>query len=168
MPEVHWSRRAKAKLKIIDPAVRDQLRENAATTLHHMPPVVFPDDEGFEGEIMWHRGIAHESLYQQDDDDGPQNYFLFYLPWCLHPGAPHLGAPDECLEILDIYSIADIACRMRAVQPGPVEQADKAVKDLAARAAGFSLPQAAPANDRMEPRHRMAPTRSRPQAVRCS
>ena len=82
-------------------------------------------------------GIAaspHDSLYQQDDDDGPQNYFLFYLPWCLHPGAPHLGAPDECLEILDIYSIADIACRMRAVQPGPVEQADKAVKDLAARA----------------------------------
>lgn len=58
MPEVRWSRRAEAKLETIGPAARVQLTSNAGNILHYIPPVVFPHDEGFEGEVMWHRGIA--------------------------------------------------------------------------------------------------------------
>ena len=84
MPEVRWSRRAKAKLGTIDPATRDQLTSNAGKILHYIPPVLFPHDEGFEGEVMWHRGIPcgmlSEELLAQEDDDGPWNYFLLYTP----------------------------------------------------------------------------------------
>jgi hypothetical protein len=108
MPGVRWSRRAKAKLGIIDPAVRDQLTSNAGEILHSIPPVLFPHDEGFEDEIMWHRGITcgllSEELLAQEDDDGPWNYFLFYTP-----GRPGPEDPDRCFEVLDICRVADVA-----------------------------------------------------------
>jgi hypothetical protein len=111
MPGAHWSRRANAKLKAIaDDDVRNQLTVNADEVLHHMPPVGFPQDEGIEGEIMWHRGITcgtppHE-LPAQEDDDGPWNYFLFYTPW--HPALEDAG-PDKDFEILYICHISEVA-----------------------------------------------------------
>jgi hypothetical protein len=122
MPGVHWSRRAKAKLEAIDDdAVRDQLTINADEVLHHMPPVSFPQDEGFEGEVMWHRGIPcgtpHHELLAQEDDDGPWNYFLFYTRWRPHPEDP---GPDKDFEILYICDIGEVAAQwegMRAKLP---------------------------------------------------
>ncbi len=110
MPGVHWSGWAKAKLEIINPAVRDHLTSNAGKILHKIPPAFFPHDEGFEGEVMWHRGIPCGTLSQellaQEDHDGPWNYFLFYTPW--RPG-PEDPDPDKDFEVLDICGIADIA-----------------------------------------------------------
>ena len=84
MPEVRWSRLAEAKLGNIAPATRDQLTSNAGKILHSIPPVQFPHDEGFRGEVMWHRGIPcgmlSEELLAQEDHDGPWNYFLLYRP----------------------------------------------------------------------------------------
>lgn len=111
MPEVHWSRRAKAKLEIIDPVVRDQLTSNAGEILHHMPPAGSPHDEGFEGEIMWHRGIPCGTLSQgllEQEGDGPWNYFLFY-----RRPVPEKPGPGRHFEVLDICSVADIAKRWR-------------------------------------------------------
>jgi hypothetical protein len=110
MPGVRWSGRAEAKLRTIDPAVRDQLIGNAARILHDIPPIAFPHDEGFAGEIMWHRGIVcgllSEELMAQEDADGPWNYFLFYAPRRQNPGDPH---QDEYFEVLDICGISDVA-----------------------------------------------------------
>ena len=122
MPGAHWSRRAEAKLMAIaDDDVRDQLTSNADEVLHHMPPVGFPQDEGLEGEILWHRGItcgtAPHELPAQEDDDGPWNYFLFYTPW--HP-APEDPDPDKDFEVLYICHISEVAERceeMRARHP---------------------------------------------------
>jgi hypothetical protein len=115
MPGVQWSRRAIAKLEVIDPSVRDQLTSNVAEILHDMPPAIFPYDEGFAGEVMWHRGIACGTLSQeslvQEDVDGPWNYFLFYTPW--RPGAED---PDKRFEVLDVCSIADLAERWRKMK----------------------------------------------------
>jgi hypothetical protein len=115
MPGVHWSRRAKAKLESIDPAVRDRLTSNTGGILHDMPPAVFPHDEGFEGEVMWHRGIPcgaqSQELLAQEDDDGPWNYFLFYKSW--RPGP---GDPDEYFEVLDICGIDDVAERWKKME----------------------------------------------------
>jgi hypothetical protein len=112
MPGVRWSRKAKAKLKMIDPVVRDQLKRKASEILHHIPPAMFPHDEGIEGEVMWHRGIAcgapvQESL-EQEDDDGPWNYFLFYRPWRPRPEGPDA---DKRFEVLDVCGVADVAER---------------------------------------------------------
>ncbi len=109
MPGVRWSSTAEVKLGKIDPAVRDQLTRNAREILHYIPPVTFPHDEGFEGEVMWHRGIPcgmlSEELLAQEDDDGPWNYFLFYTP-----GMPGEGMDlDKYFEVLDICRVADIA-----------------------------------------------------------
>ena len=114
MPGVRWSREAEAKLKMIDPAVRDQLRRNASEILHHIPPATFPYDEGIEGEVMWHRGIVCGALAQeslaQEDDDGPWNYFLFYTPLRPRPEGPD-PEPDEQFEVLDVCDLADVAER---------------------------------------------------------
>jgi hypothetical protein len=68
-----------------------------------MPPAGFPYDEGFSGEIMWHRGIACGALSQesleQEDGDGPWNYVLFYR---------RAAGPAE-FEVLDICGVADAA-----------------------------------------------------------
>lgn len=114
MPEVRWSRTAKAKLGTIDPATRDQLAGNAGKILHYIPPVLFPHDEGFEGEVMWHRGIPcgmlSEELLAQEDDEGPWRYFLLYRSEGTDAEEPD---QDGNFEVLDICSIADIAKRWR-------------------------------------------------------
>jgi hypothetical protein len=112
MPGVRWSRRAKDKLGIIDPAVRDQLTSKAGEILHSIPPVLFPHDEGFEGEVMWHRGIAcgllSEELLAHEDDDGPWNYFFLYRPG---RSGLRILARGRYFEILDLcrISIAAVA-----------------------------------------------------------
>ena len=112
MPEVRWSRKAEAKLRTIGPAVRVQLTSNAGSILHYIPPVVFPHDEGCEGEVMWHRAIAcgmlSEELLAHEDEDGPWNYFFLYRPG---RSDPEDLAPGRYFEILDLrrISIADVA-----------------------------------------------------------
>ena len=126
MPGVHWSRRAKTKLEIIDPAVRDQLTSNAGEILHYMPPAVFPHDEGFEGEVMWHRGIPCGTLSQellaQEDDDGPWNYFLFYTPWRPDPDPRIESDPDpdpvNYFEVLDIIHVTEVADQWETMKGG--------------------------------------------------
>jgi hypothetical protein len=112
MPEVRWSREAQATLRTIGLAVRDQLTANAGEVLHYIPPVLFPHDEGLEGDVMWHRGIVcgmlSEELLAREDDDGPWNYFFFYRPGRLGPGAPASGPYFEILDLRRI-NIADVA-----------------------------------------------------------
>jgi hypothetical protein len=106
-----------AKLAIIDPAVRDQLTSNAAEFLHYMPPANFPYDEGFTGEVMWHRGIACGTQPQEplahEDDDGPWNYFLFYTPW--RPGTEYPDL-DKHFEVLDVCGVADVAEQWKKIK----------------------------------------------------
>jgi hypothetical protein len=84
---VWWTPEAESDLQLVvdDPAVRDQLKRNAETTLHEIEASADRDRraEGFEGEVMWHRGWDHEqerreSWYPEQADDGPWNYVLFY------------------------------------------------------------------------------------------
>jgi hypothetical protein len=86
-PRVLWTPEADADLQLVvyDPAVRGQIKRNAETTLHEIDASPGADcrDEGFEGEIMWHRGWNHEqelraSWLPEQADDGPWNYVLFY------------------------------------------------------------------------------------------
>lgn len=86
-PRVSWTPGADADLRLVvdDPAVRDQLKHNAETTLHDIEASSGGDRraEGREGEVMWHRGWTHEqecraSWYPEHADDGPWNYVLFY------------------------------------------------------------------------------------------
>lgn len=107
-PRVFWSKRAETDLQVIvaDPVVRAQLKENAGEILHDMPPVVFPHDEGCEGEVMWHRGITQKQKRQIDAGelpeigDGPWNYFFFYRK-------PDVGQGFEVLAICSIQHIAE-------------------------------------------------------------
>jgi len=89
MPQVTWSARAEADLRVVvtNPAVRDQLRDNAAKILQDAPPRVYPADEYTDDEIMWHRGITNGQERQieagwlpEEADDGAQawDYFLIY------------------------------------------------------------------------------------------
>jgi hypothetical protein len=84
---VWWTPEAESELYSVvdDPAVRGQLKRNAEVTLHEIGASAEGDrrSEGFEGEIMWHRGWDHEqerreSWYPEQADDGPWNYVLFY------------------------------------------------------------------------------------------
>jgi hypothetical protein len=84
---VWWTPEAESDLRLVvdDPAVRDQLKRNAEVTLHEIEASAGGDyrSEGFEGEVMWHRGWDHEqerreSWYPELADDGPWNYVLFY------------------------------------------------------------------------------------------
>ena len=84
---VSWTPEADSDLQLVvnDPAVRDQLKRNAEVTLHEIEPFTSEDGraEGFEGEVMWHRGWTHEqelraSWLPEPADDGPWNYVLFY------------------------------------------------------------------------------------------
>lgn len=88
MPRVTWSAQARAELEALvpDPAVREQLKQHAETTLHHV--AICTPHEGAEDGIMWHRGITHEqerqieagSLLEADDGTRCWDYFLFYRP----------------------------------------------------------------------------------------
>jgi hypothetical protein len=84
---VSWTLEADANLRLVidDPAVRDQLKRNAEATLHEIEGSPGEDlrSEGFDGEVMWHRGWTHEqecraSWHPEQADDGPWNYVLFY------------------------------------------------------------------------------------------
>jgi hypothetical protein len=86
-PRVWWTPEAESELRLVvdDPAVRAQLKRNAEVTLHEIEASDSGDrrSEGFEGEVMWHRGWDHEqerreSWYPEQADDGPWNYVLFY------------------------------------------------------------------------------------------
>lgn len=119
MPGVHWSRRATARLEIIDPAVRDQLTSNAGEVLHDMPPASYSQDEGREGEIMWHRaitcGAAPARPLPKEDDDGPWNYFLIYTQWRPDPRSE----PDPVtFEVLDIIHVTEVADRWETMEDG--------------------------------------------------
>jgi hypothetical protein len=128
MPGVHWSRRARARLEIIDPAVRDQLTSNAGKFLHDMPPASYRQDEGREGEIMWHRGITCGAvpprLLAKEDDDGPWNYFLIYTQWRPDPDpdADPQSDPDpdpvKYFEVLDIIHVTELADRWEMMEGG--------------------------------------------------
>lgn len=105
MADVSWSPEAEADLEVLvaDPAVRNQLRRNARRILHVISPVTADRaDEGFNGEIMWHRGSTSEDQSRPERADGPQNYFLFYR-----------RQPDNDLgfEVLAVRSINQIASR---------------------------------------------------------
>ena len=87
MTRVSWTPQADSDLQVAvsDPAIRDQIKRNAETTLHEIEAFSDGDrrDEGFEGEIQWHRGWTHEqelraSWLPEQADDGPWNYVLFY------------------------------------------------------------------------------------------
>jgi hypothetical protein len=84
---VWWTPEAESDLRSVvdDPAVRTQLKRNAEMTLHEIETSDGGDrrSEGFEGEVMWHRGWDHEqecreSWYPERADDGPWNYVIFY------------------------------------------------------------------------------------------
>jgi hypothetical protein len=92
-PRISWSRRAKKDLKAIVAiaAVRDQLRRNAGEILHDIsserrPRCADVGDGGAAGEIMWHRGVAHEHELLPEQADGPESYFLFYRRQTPPPG----------------------------------------------------------------------------------
>jgi hypothetical protein len=87
VPRVSWMPQAESDLQVAvsDPTIQDQIKRNAETTLHEIEtfPVGDRRDEGFEGEIMWHRGWTHgqelrASWLPEQADDGPWNYVLFY------------------------------------------------------------------------------------------
>ena len=129
MPGVHWSRRARARLEIIDPVVRGQLTSNADKFLHDMPPANYRQDEGREGEIMWHRGItcgtAPTRLLSKEDDDGPWNYFLIYTQWRPDPDPQSDPDPDPqsdpdpvTFEVLDIIHVSEVADRWETMEGG--------------------------------------------------
>ena len=84
---VSWTPEADSDLQLVvnDLAVRDQLKRNAEATLHEIEAATDEDRraEGFEGEVMWHRGWTHKqelraSWHPEQADDGPWNYVLFY------------------------------------------------------------------------------------------
>jgi hypothetical protein len=114
MAAVRWSRWAVARLEKISPATREQLVGGAGKFLHEITSVDFPHDEGYAGEIMWHRGIPcgmlSEELLAREDDDGPWNYFLFYTA---QPTTPEEPDPGQIFEILDVRSVAEVARRWK-------------------------------------------------------
>ena len=107
MSRVSWSDQAEADLQSIDPdAVRDQLRRNAEEILHYIPRrTAYPADEGACSGIMWHRGIAHGRCAEEEQDNGPENYFLFYRRRTTTPGF-------EILAVRSIHQMASMYAQM--------------------------------------------------------
>lgn len=97
MGRVSWSDQAEADLNRIAPAVADQIRRNAEKILHDIPPLDHPADEGALGDgFLWHRGVAHgRHTEQEEQDDGPQNYFLLYRKRDSDPEFEILAVPSE-------------------------------------------------------------------------
>ena len=100
MAMVTWTARAVADLEsVVAEPVRHQLRVNAENILHDIPPVYYPADEGYDGEIMWHRGTSPGIEDFSEQDDGPQNYFLLYR-------RQEGGSGFEVLGVRSIHQIA--------------------------------------------------------------
>jgi len=112
MPRVSWDK-AEADLDSIAPAVAYQLRRNTEEILHYIPPrTAYPADEGTDGRIMWHRGVAHgRGMEQEEQDDGPQNYFLFYRRRTTAPGF-------EILAVRSIHQMANMYAQMTRAPRG--------------------------------------------------
>lgn len=115
MAGVRWSRWAETRLELISRATRDQLVSSAGKILHDMTPAHLRHDGGYVGEIMWHRGIpcgmVSEELLAQEDDDGPWNYFLFYVAL---PPQTDESDPYQTFEVVDVCSVAEVARRWKA------------------------------------------------------
>jgi hypothetical protein len=89
---VSWSDRARSDLMNVvkDPALIDQLRDNAEVTLHDVETAALGEgvqDEGVQDGTMWHRGFTHEQERQIKDGQlldsesaSPKvwDFFLFY------------------------------------------------------------------------------------------
>ena len=85
MPEVRWSREAKAKLGTHRPRrARPAHQQRGQDLALHPACPSSRMTRALKATVMWHRGIAcgmlSEELLAQEDDDGPWNYFLFYRP----------------------------------------------------------------------------------------
>jgi hypothetical protein len=108
MPRLLWDR-AESDLRNVDPAVVIRLKRSAEEVLHSIPPWVHsPSDEGICDGIMWHRAMLHVAPDEQED--GPQNYFLFY-----RSGS---GEEFQILGIRSIYQVADVWASWMRRQPG--------------------------------------------------
>jgi hypothetical protein len=104
---VRWSDEAERNLAtvVISPAVRNRLTSNVAEILHDILPeryfhCVEAGDAGFSGDVMWHRGVAHEYELLPDQDDRAEDYFLFYRRFSS-------GPEFEVLAVRSIYQVAD-------------------------------------------------------------
>jgi hypothetical protein len=101
-----WSEQAEQDLEAIvtAPAVRDQLRYNAEEILHDIlsewrSRCVDVGDAGSAGEVMWHRGVAHDHEWLPEQANGPEDYFLFYQRLTS-------GSGFEILAVRSIYQAA--------------------------------------------------------------
>jgi hypothetical protein len=122
-PRVTWSLQAKLDLELAveDPAVQQQLKDNAEETLHEIEDhsaeehasMELAAEEGRAGEVMWHRGWTHA---QQDRlkwepegaKDGPWNYVMFYRK---------AAGPAE-FEVLAVRSRSQLADRWEQLNSG--------------------------------------------------
>lgn len=140
MGRVSWSDQALVDLERVveDPAVREQLKRNAEEILRDIPLRAVSADEGFEGEIMWHRGITHEQESQapagwlSETPEGPQvwDYFLFYRE----------RKRGQGFEVLAVRSTHQVASRWIQMikEPGRVRQP---LTDQAARSVSTAAPE---------------------------
>jgi hypothetical protein len=113
MGKVWWSDQAAADLKTVKLRTRNLLKRNAEKVLHVISPHTATDldDEGVEGEIMWHRGDGHGMFKKLPR--GPQDYFLVYKRRDPASGSEDSeenpeGDPD--FEVLAVYSVREVAC----------------------------------------------------------
>jgi ParE-like toxin of type II ParDE toxin-antitoxin system len=109
VPRVAWTPEADADLQLIvkDPAVREEVKRNAETTLHDIEAFSGQDrrSEGSDGEIMWHRAWNHKherraSWLPEQADEGPWNYVLFYRS-TVGPGEFEVLAVRSRIQIAD-------------------------------------------------------------------
>jgi hypothetical protein len=140
MERVSWSDQAIDDLEQVveDRSVREQLKRNAEKILQHIPPRADPADEGFEGQIMWHRGIVHEQELQTDagwlpeTQEGSQawDYFLFY----------RAREPDQGFEVLAVRSTHQVASKWVQMNREPGRPREP-LTDQAARRAATAAPE---------------------------
>lgn len=119
MGRVGWSDRANADLERFCPVtVRGQLRRCAEEVLHLISPHADREEEGIDGEIMWHRGDGH-GRFMTRRGPGPQDYFLLYRRCHLAP-----GSKDPEFEVLAVRSIHQVAAMWLAQTSDPGDAAD--------------------------------------------
>lgn len=114
---VRWSDEAEQNLATVvtSPAVRSRLRSSVAEILHDILPeryfhCVEAGDAGSAGEIMWHRGVGHEYELLPDQDDGAEDYFIFYRQF----------SPGPEFEVLAVRSIHQVASRWERRSRSPL------------------------------------------------
>lgn len=140
MERVTWSDQAMTDLERVveDRAVREQLRRSAEEILQHSPTGARSADEGFEGEVMWRRGIAYEQELKANAElpletrEGPQvwDYFLLYKE----------REPGRGFEILAVRSTHQLASRWIRMVREPA-RAREPLTDQAARMTAATAPE---------------------------